>query len=234
MINAKNIYQTLKGSDGRALIYQKYLLSEDLENKLEYLFILDELFKKDKIDKLYSNFLSEKLKEIGLENIPDNYKEIAQRKIITNEEISLGKIRYNDRILHQSKLVKFYVENDGNKKIQKDIDKIIKKINKNKKYFFSAKDLALVESLKKDGFKIPTSFDYSELAKKYEVPKNLFQLIEKNQNAFLALKIVEIIGEDEPSQLDPETIYFVVNLLNEMDLIEMRNKVLISALPLRV
>ena len=234
LINAKNIYQTLKGSDGRALIYQKYLLSEDLENKLEYLFILDELFKKDKIDKLYSNFLSEKLKEIGLENIPDNYKEIAQRKIITNEEISLGKIRYNDRILHQSKLVKFYVENDGNKKIQKDIDKIIKKINKNKKYFFSAKDLALVESLKKDGFKIPTSFDYSELAKKYEVPKNLFQLIEKNQNAFLALKIVEIIGEDEPSQLDPETIYFVVNLLNEMDLIEMRNKVLISALPLRV
>ena len=133
----KNIYQTLKGSDGRALIYQKYLLSEDLENKLEYLFILDELFKKDKIDKLYSNFLSEKLKEIGLENIPDNYKEIAQRKIITNEEISLGKIRYNDRILHQSKLVKFYVENDGNKKFKKILIKLSKKLIKTKNIFFS-------------------------------------------------------------------------------------------------
>ena len=62
----------------------------------------------------------------------------------------------------------------------------------------------------------------------------MLQLAKKNQNAFLALKIVEIIGEDEPYQLDPETIYFITYLLNEMDLIKIRNKVLISALPLRV
>ena len=66
------------------------------------------------------------------------------------------------------------------------------------------------------------------------MPKNLLQLIKKQQNAFLVLKIVEIIGEDEPYQLDPETIYFITNLLNEMDLIEIRNKILISALPQRV
>ena len=47
------------------------------------------------------------------------------------------------------------------------------------------------------------------------MPKNLLQLIEKKQNAYLALKIVEIIGEDEPHQLDPETIYFITSLLNE-------------------
>ena len=109
-----------------------------------------------------------------------------------------------------------------------------KKINKNRKYFYSAKDLALVDALDKDGFKIPETFKKNELAEKYDVPKNLLQLIEKEQNAFVALKIVEIIGEDEPHQLDPETIYFIINLLNEMDLIEIRNKVLISALPLRV
>ena len=45
---------------------------------------------------------------------------------------------------------------------------------------------------------------------------------------------VEIIGEDEPYQLDPETIYFITSLLNKMDLIKIRNKVLISALPQRV
>ena len=78
------------------------------------------------------------------------------------------------------------------------------------------------------------NFNLSELANKYEVPKNLLQLIDKNQNAFLALKIVEIIGEDEPYQLDPETIYFITSLLNQMDLITIRNKVLISALPQRV
>ena len=38
------------------------------------------------------------------------------------------------------------------KKIQKDIDKIFKKISKNRKYFISAKDLALADTLIKDGF----------------------------------------------------------------------------------
>ena len=126
------------------------------------------------------------------------------------------------------------MEDEQQKKIQKDIDKIFKKISKNKKYFFSAKDLALVDALVKDGFKMPSNFNYQKLSEKYEVPKNLLQLIKKQQNAFLVLKIVEIIGEDEPYQLDPETIYFITNLLNEMDLIEIRNKILISALPQRV
>ena len=147
---------------------------------------------------------------------------------------NLGKVKYNDKILHQSKIIRFYIENEDQKKIQKAIDRIFKKIGKNKKYFYSAKDLALVEALLKDGFKIPDNFKREELTSKYEIPKNLFQLIEKKQNAFLALKIVEIIGEDEPHQLDPETIYFITNLLNEMDLIKIRNKVLISALPQRV
>ena len=120
------------------------------------------------------------------------------------------------------------------KKIQKDINKIFKKLSKNKKYFYSAKDLALVDSLVKDGFTIPENFNRKDLASKYVVPENLEDLIKKNQNAFLTLKIVEIIGEDEPYQLDPETIYFITNLLNEMELFHFRNKVLISALPLRV
>ena len=66
------------------------------------------------------------------------------------------------------------------------------------------------------------------------MPDNLVKLIEDKQNAFVALKIVEIIGEDEPHQLDSETIYFITNLLNEMSLTKIRNKVLISALPQRV
>ena len=144
-----------------------------------------------------------------------------------------GKIKYNDKILHQSKILKYYIEGENKKKVQKDIDKIFKKITKNKKYFISAKDLALADSLVKDGFSLPANFKYDELTKKFVVPKNLIQLIDNNQKAFLALKIVEIIGEDEPYQLDPETIYFVTNLLNKMDLVTIRNKVLNSALPLR-
>ena len=194
---------------------------------------LKEIFDKGKLQNVFSQILSDNLKEIGIENIPDSYKEIALKNILTEENYR-GKIKYNDKILHQSKIMKFYLEDEEAKKIQKDIDKIFKKIGKNRKYFYSAKDLALVDALVKDGFNIPENFNRKELASKYEVPKNLLQLIEKKQSAFLTLKIVEIMGEDEPHQLDPETIYFITNLLNETDLIKIRNKILISALPQRV
>jgi hypothetical protein len=233
LINAKNNYQTLNDSDARALIYQKYLLSDSDKSKIEYLFILDELFKKNDLSKIYSKFLSNKIEEIGIENLPEEYQEIASKKIISDEDILLGKVKYNDKILHQSKILKYFVEGENKKKVQKDIDKIFKKISKNKKYFISAKDLALADALVKDGFSLPSNFKFTELTKKFDVPKNLIQLINNNQKAFLALKIVEIIGEDEPYQLDPETIYFVTNLLNKMDLVSIRNKVLNSALPLR-
>ena len=195
--------------------------------------MLEELFKKDNLLKVYSKFLSNKIEEIGIENIPTRYQEIAQSRILSDNEFLLGKIKYNDKILHQSKIIKYYIENENKKKVQKDIDKIFKKISKNRKYFYSAKDLALADSLITDGFALPSNFNYKELTKRYDVPSNLLKLIEDNQNAFLALKIVEIIGEDEPHQLDPETIYFITNLLNRMKLKKIRNIVFNSALPLR-
>ena len=165
---------------------------------------------------VYSKFLSDKIEEIDIEDLPDEYREAALNRIVSDEDIILGKVKYNDKIIHQSKILKYYIEGDSKKKIQKDIDRIFKKITKNKKYFISAKDLALADTLISDGYTLPSNFKYDELVKKFEVPKNLLELIDNNQKAFLALKIVEIIGEDEPYQLDPETIYFVTNLLNNL------------------
>ncbi len=233
LINAKTSYKTLNESDARALIYQKYLLSEENLTKLDYLFLLEELFNKADLANVYSKFLSDKIEEIDIENLPENYKEAALNRIVSDEDLVLGKVKYNDKIIHQSKILKYYVEGENKKKIQKDIDRIFKKVAKNKKYFISAKDLALADTLIADGYTLPSNFKYAELIKKFEVPKNLLKLIENDQKAFLALKIVEIIGEDEPYQLDPETIYFVTNLLNKMNLVTIRNKVLNSALPLR-
>ena len=45
-------------------------------------------------------------------------------------QLFTGKIKYNDKILHQSKIIKYYVENENEKKVQKDINKIFKKIVK--------------------------------------------------------------------------------------------------------
>ena len=233
LLNAKNNYQTLDESDARALIYQKYLLSEANEIKIEYLFLLEELFKKADLANVFSKYLSDRIEEIGIKNLPENYQEIAQARIVSEEDSILGKVKYNDKILHQSKILKYYIEGESKKKVQKDINKIFKKVAKNKKYFISAKDLALVDTLITDGFSLPSNFKYSELLDKFDVPSNLLKLIDNDQKAFLALKIVEIIGEDEPYQLDPETIYFVTNLLNKMNLVTIRNKVLNSALPLR-
>ena len=233
MINAKNTYQTFDETDARALIYQKYLLSETNENKIEYLFVLEDLFKKSNLSNVYSEFLSNKIEEIGIENLPERYRESALSRIIFDDSLVQGKIKYNDKILHQSKILKYFVEGENKKKVQKDIDKIFKKLSKNNKYFISAKDLALADALIKDGFSLPANFKYDQLSKKYEIPNNLLKLIDNEQKAFLTLKIVEIIGEDEIHQLDPETIYFVTNLLNKMSLYKIRNKVIVSALPER-
>ena len=215
------------------MLYQKYLLSEDNDTKIEYLLLLEEMFKKENLQNIYSKFLSDSIKKIGIENISERFKESAQSRIISEERFLTNKVKYNDKILHQSKIIKYYVAEENKKKVQKDIDKIFKKISKNRKYFYSAKDLALVDSLINDGFTLPSNFDYKKLSLKFEIPNNLLKLIDNNQNAFLALKIVEIIGEDEPDQLDPETIYFITNLLNKMNLKQIRNIVFNSALPLR-
>jgi len=135
LINAKNNYQTFDESDARALIYQKYLLSESIENKIEYLFLLEDLFKKSDLNNIYPKFLSEQIEGIGLENVPEKYRETAQSRILSETNFLKGKIKYNDKILHQSKILKYFVEGEDKKKTQKDIDKIFKKVLKKKKYF---------------------------------------------------------------------------------------------------
>ena len=76
---------------------------------------------------IFQKKLSDSLKDIGIENIPENYKEVAEARIMSEQEINLGKVKYNDKILHQSKIIKFYIENEEQKKIQKEIDKIFKR-----------------------------------------------------------------------------------------------------------
>jgi len=234
LINAEEIFKSLDGIDSRALIYQKYLLSDKSENKLKLLFLLEELFKKEKLTNLYASFLSDELKKFKDEEIPETYKNLVEKNIVTEEEYRLGKIKFNDKILHRSRVIRYYTEKDTPiQKSQKDFVNVYKKIKKNRKYFFSAKDLALIESLEADGFEIPKEIKHKELAKKYSIPSGLNSLIKDEKIGLLALKFVEIIGEDEISDLDPETVYFITHLLNKANLLKFRNQVLITALPLR-
>ena len=235
LINAEELYQSLDGIDARALIYQKYLLSDNPANKIKLLLVLKDLFKKDDLSNVYTVFMSDRFKELRLKKIPAAYEEVVEKHIISEDEYSLGKIKYDDKVLHRSKVLRYYTEEDTpSQKTQKDLNNVYKKIKKNKKYFFSAKDLVLIESLANDGFVTPKEIKYKEFAKKYSVPDSLITLVANREIGLLALKFVEIIGQDDVYNLDPETIYFITNILNKAQLTKFRNKILVTALPLRV
>ena len=235
LINAETTYLSLTGYESRALIYQKILLSDSLENKLELLFLLKDLFEKDKLGNIYTEYLSDTLKSLDSSDIPDNLKKTVERNIILEKTEELGKIKYDDKVLHRSKAIKFFTEENANKeKTNKDFLNVYKKISKNKKYFFSIKDVILLESLSSDGFKMPKELNISSLSKNLTVPPNIGALIEKEEIGMLMLKLIEIIGSDDVQNLDPETLYFIVNLLNKAKIKKVRNKILNLTLPLRV
>ena len=80
------------------------------------MFLLKELFQKDNLTKVFKKFLSDRLQEIDKNDIPENYQEVVEKNIILEEELLLGKIKYDDKILHTSKLLKiFYRKNESEK-----------------------------------------------------------------------------------------------------------------------
>ena len=111
---------------------------------------------------------------------------------------------------------------------------VYKKIKKNKKYFISIKDIIVLESLAFDGISLPKDLDFTNLSTQLTVPKNLVELVNQNQMGLVVLKIIEIIGEDKIHNLDPETIYFLNNILNQLNLKRIRNHILSEVLPVRV
>ena len=232
LVNSQEIYKTLPNYKARALIYQSMLLSDNIERKLHLAFLLKDLFIKDKIFIIYAEELSNILKSIDEEEIPEDYVELVNQNLYKN---LTNKIKFDNEILHRSKVIKHFLDNnEKNSKTEKDFKSVYKKIKKNKKYFISIKDIVVLESLAADGVSLPEDLDYSALSSQLTIPKNLYDLAKQNQIGLVMLKIVEIIGEDNISDLDPETIYFLNKILNELNLKKIRNNILSEALPVRV
>jgi hypothetical protein len=235
LINAETVRKSLEGYEARSLIYQKILLSDNTENKLNLLFLLKDLFEEDKLINVYTKHLSDILKKMDPKDIPDNFVKIVKRNIISEDVSVLGKIKYDDKVLHRSKVIKIFTEKNPNKKkIKKDFSSVYKKIKRNKKYFFSIKDVILLETLSSDGLKIPKELDINKLSENLTIPTNINLLVKNNEIGLLMLKLVEIIGSDDIQNLDPETLYFIVNILNKAKIKKVRNQILNLTLPLRV
>ena len=232
LINSEEVYKNLPNYKARALIYQSILLSDNYQRKIDLAFLLKNLFLKDNIFNVYVEELASILKSIDQEKISEDYIELVNKNLNLNLE---NKIKFNNEILHRSKIIKRFLEKNVKvSKTEKDFKSVYKKIKRNKKYFISIKDIIVLESLEADGVSLPESLDLSKLSSQLTVPKNLYDLVSQNQLGLVMLKIVEIIGEDNISDLDPETIYFLNKILNDLNLKKIRNNILSEALPVRI
>jgi hypothetical protein len=234
LLNVSDAYKTLPTYKARALVYQSILLSENVETKIRLIFLLKDLFEKDKLENIFSNEIKRLLKGIDRNEIPENF--LARVDFYIQDKYKLSSnIKFDNNVIHRSKLIKYFLEdNYPIKKLEKDFKLVHKKVKKNKKYFISIKDIILLETLKHDGIKIPAGLDYEEFAEKLTIPQGLQDMVDTNQTGLAILKIIEIIGADSIRDLDPETIYFLNKILNQLKVKKIRNQILSQALPLRV
>ncbi len=232
LANAEQIYKNLPNYKARALIYQSILLSDNAERKINLAFLLKDLFIKDKFFDVYDEEFSNILRSIDPNKISERYVELIEQNL---KKKSNFKIKFDNEILHRSKVIRHFLENNTKiSRTEKDFKSVYKKIKRNKKYFISIKDIVVLESLAADGVSLPNDLDYDTLSSQLTVPKNLEDLANQNQIGLVMLKIVEIIGEDNIRDLDPETVYFLNRILNDLNLKKIRNNILSESLPVRV
>ena len=233
LLNAEKAYKSLSSIESRALIYQRILLESEMNERLKLLKLLKTLFKKEKIDDAFDEELKKFLEKINPTDVPDNLTSFYYTNIKILEEEKLD-IKYNNEILHQSKLIDYFKGDLSKSKIEKDLDNFLRKIKKDKKYFFSKKDQIFLESLKFDGIKISKKYDDLIKFDETAIPTDIQVMINNNEKGAALLRIVEVIGQDKLERIDEDTIYFIISALNQLNIDLLRNKILLKVLPLKV
>ena len=232
LLSAKENYKTLDNPSQRALIYQKMLLTIDPSEKLRLARLLKNLFEADEIGDAFYIELSKILLSIDVTKISADLAKFYNENII-NEEAEIKKIKFNNKIIHQSKLLNYFVEKNDISKVEKETNDLLKNILKDKKYVITTNDEILLESLKYDGVKILKK--YSDKYKStVNIPPDIQSKINNTDLGLILLRIVEIIGEDKLEKLGSETLNFILITLNQLDLDTIRNKIILKTLPIRV
>ena len=233
LLNIKESTKLLSNIEVRALIYQGILITTDIDMKLELMNALKNSFKNDNMENAFNQELRKFLKEINVEKIPSNY-ELFYKEYINDNKTSLTNVKINNKVLHQSKLINYFKEGTSSKNITKDLNDSLRKIKKDKKYFFSKKDVILVESFKSDGIKVAEKYKNLYKINEGDMPSDIQVLINNNDLGTAMLRIVEVIGQDELKDIDPETMYFIISALNQLNIDPIRNNILLKVLPLKI
>ena len=235
LLNIKESTKVLSAIESRALIYQGILITTEIEKKLLLINALKNSFKNEGVENAFDVELRAFLKKIDKEKVPANFTSFYNY-YLDEKKTKLTNIKINNKILHQSKLINYFKDSDKEppKKISKDLNDLLKKIKKDKKYFFSKKDIILVESFKSDGIKVSEKFKDLYEVKESEIPSDIQIFINSGDMAAAMLRIVEVIGQDDLKNIDVDTLYFIISTLNQLDVDPLRNKILLKVLPLKV
>ncbi len=233
LLNAKETYKLMQNYEGRALLYQRLILTKDTSELLDLSYKLKELFIKDNIEQAFSDVLKKILETVNEEEIPSNYSSFYFENLNTNI-LEEKNIEINNKIIHQSKLLKYFEGDYEIEKVEDDLNKLLKSIKKNKDYNVSTKDLIILESLVSDGVLIPKKYKSMFELNQSIIPTDIQLLLNNEEIGLVLLRLVEIIGEDDLKILDSDTLYFISSILNELNLDLLRNKILLEVLPLKI
>jgi len=233
LLNTKESYKSMSSIEGKALVYQRLLLTEEPKLKLELMKILKDIFNSEGVGNAFDDELKNFLKQIDPEDVPSNFTTFYN-DYVKNDEIINKKIKYNNKILHQSKLINYFNGNYAKSKIEEDLNKFLKKIKKDKKYVLSIKDKIFLEALKSDGIEISKKYEGLYKINKSEMPADIQSMIDNKEVGAALLRIIEVIGPDKIENIDDDTVYFIINTLNQLDTDLIRNKLLLKVLPLKV
>ena len=233
LLNTKESYKSLSSIEGKALVYQRLLLTEEPKLKLELMKILKDIFKSEGIEDAFDEELRKYLKQIDETDVPSNFTTFYNQ-YIKSDEIINKRIKYNNKILHQSKLVNYFNGDYAKSKIEEDLDKFLKKIKKDKEYFLSKKDIIFLEALKSDGIEISKKYENLYKVNKSEMPSDIQKMLDNKEIGAALLRIIEVIGPEKIEDIDDDTVYFIINTLNQLNTDSIRNKLLLKVLPLKV
>jgi len=208
------------------------LLTSDNTLKLNLISMLNKSFEKSNLSNAFNEELTKILNTIDKDQIPSNFTTFYDQKKESDKKKKL-KIKINNKIFHQSKLINYFLNKMSLPKVEKETNDLLKKIKKNKKYVFSKKDIMMVESLKSDGVQVMKKYD-KLYENKFNVPVEINSMIVNGETGLILLKIAHLIGEDELENIDLESINFIVGIMNELNTINLRNEILLTVLPLKV
>lgn len=138
LLSFDKIIKILPKHKARALLYQRLLLTYDIKERLKLAKKIKKLMIEDEIDNAFKIELSNILAKIEFNEVPAEYTTFYNENILNDENFE-KKIKFNNKILHQSKLLNYFLKNYDADRTAKETNDILKKLNLIRNIFFLIK-----------------------------------------------------------------------------------------------